>query len=442
MKKTISILMALIMVLAAFTVSFAAVALPSDALGNEALSEALEELMERGAVTGDTDGLFHPEQNLTRAQVSAIIVRAIGLSDEDLERYASLKRFNDLENAKWAAPFINFMAETGIASGYPDGGFGPSNNVTIGELFTFLDRACGIDPDEREEGAHWAAGYVNSAVTNGFLKNVELPEDLNGFASKAQAVIAIYNGKDKLVKPEAPAEDSKTEEESGKDESTPESGSADTGSTEESHAGTVVNTVPIGANVGNSGKYYVVINDVESVRDSAHDDAVAEIEALIGGKEREFLANPSGELTAMLDNLSGTGAFEGTVYELNIKNDEVRDIATLGSKEYAALGTVKNQYFKEIRETALTAGSWLTVLDADSERNMVKLKDADGSELGWVEINPEAAIYFLDKDGEDYEYEASSVKSLKEGRLIRLYQINKHDGDTVADIIVFKKADA
>ena len=70
-KKLIRIAAAaMCMAMAASNIAFAA-EVPEDVKnsGIGGLSEAVSELMDEGIITGDDDGLFHPLDNLTRAQV-------------------------------------------------------------------------------------------------------------------------------------------------------------------------------------------------------------------------------------------------------------------------------------------------------------------------------------------------------------------------------------
>ena len=49
---------------------------PADVVG-EPVEEAVTALFERGIITGDENGLFNPQQNLTRAQACIIVVKSM-----------------------------------------------------------------------------------------------------------------------------------------------------------------------------------------------------------------------------------------------------------------------------------------------------------------------------------------------------------------------------
>ena len=53
-----------------------AAAVPADVQGTDC-EAAVTKLVEENIVTGDTDGLYHPDKNLTRAEVSTLIAKAV-----------------------------------------------------------------------------------------------------------------------------------------------------------------------------------------------------------------------------------------------------------------------------------------------------------------------------------------------------------------------------
>ena len=105
---------------------------PSDVAGTSA-ETAVAALMETGAISGDTDGLFHPEANLTRAQVCKMLVTLIDPPKSVLTgtatQSAASSGFTDLAGASWAKSYIDYAAVNNIAMGYGDKTFKPSGNV-------------------------------------------------------------------------------------------------------------------------------------------------------------------------------------------------------------------------------------------------------------------------------------------------------------------------
>jgi hypothetical protein len=84
---------------------------------------------------------YSPGQNVTRGQMAAFIYRAAG-KPSFTPTAADLARFSDINNEhpdfKKA---IMWMASNGITNGYGNGKFGPSDQVTRGQMAAFIYRA-------------------------------------------------------------------------------------------------------------------------------------------------------------------------------------------------------------------------------------------------------------------------------------------------------------
>lgn len=186
MKKISRILaIALCIALVMSSVAFAAV--PSDVKG-ASLETAVGALMDAGAITGDTDGLFHPEANLTRAQVVAMIVKLVDADGAE----TLVAPYADLSGYGWAAPYIKYANINGIANGYGDGTFKPGANVTFAELVAFVVQAAGYDSNDL--AGKWPTNYINKAKELGFLAGVKAPKNPTAtLATKADAALVIYN---------------------------------------------------------------------------------------------------------------------------------------------------------------------------------------------------------------------------------------------------------
>ncbi|MHC0037885.1 S-layer homology domain-containing protein [Pseudoneobacillus sp. C159] len=85
-------------------------------------------------MSGKGNGIFDPEGNLTRAQMSAILVNAYSLSG------TYEKGFSDVTPDYWASKQIQALAANGITTGYPDGTFKPGGTVTRVQYSAFLYR--------------------------------------------------------------------------------------------------------------------------------------------------------------------------------------------------------------------------------------------------------------------------------------------------------------
>ena len=77
MKKVLSFVLVLSMILGSFGMAFAAA--PSDVVGKD-YEDAVNVLMELGVVDGYKDGTYRPENVVTRAEMATLIIKALGRS--------------------------------------------------------------------------------------------------------------------------------------------------------------------------------------------------------------------------------------------------------------------------------------------------------------------------------------------------------------------------
>ena len=87
-----------------------------------------------GIAGGFPDGSFRPSATVSRGQMAAFLARA-----RDLEEVAD-GPFSDVAGTEHAG-FINAVAAIGIAGGFPDGTFRPSEPTTRAQMASFLFRA-------------------------------------------------------------------------------------------------------------------------------------------------------------------------------------------------------------------------------------------------------------------------------------------------------------
>ena len=176
MKKTLVVLLALMMVFA-----FAATAMAADeqyvpyndiADQDVEIQTAIERLTILGALKGyDAEGTrFAPSQLITREEFATIGVRIAGMEDQ-VALYASMaSAFKDVEEGRWSEGYINAANANGIMIGRGNGVFDPKANVTMQEVATVLLRAVGYD--DRLPGA-WPSDYNTKAVNVGLTEYVD-----------------------------------------------------------------------------------------------------------------------------------------------------------------------------------------------------------------------------------------------------------------------------
>jgi hypothetical protein len=97
-------------------------------------------LITKDIVSGYPDGTFRPNNNVTRGQAAKIVANAGGYNDRIP---VARQTFRDVPNTQPFWLYIERAAAHGILAGYPDGTFHPNNNVTRGQLAKIAAKAAG-----------------------------------------------------------------------------------------------------------------------------------------------------------------------------------------------------------------------------------------------------------------------------------------------------------
>lgn len=454
----------LVIMLFATSSAFAATVVPTDVKDTQ-WEKAVEALAQAGVISGDTDGLFHAENNLTRAQACIIIVKTINPPSAWVKGTATQpaikSSFTDLRGYKWAEGYIGYAVEKGIVKGYPDGTFKPGNKVGTNEMLAMVLRAAGYT--EEQIGTNWPQDYINKAKDAGVLQGIE--ESYPEFASKGMAAQMTFNKMADIQK-STPTEEPQGPQ--GTDKDTPagipsvkdmiySSGKFDS-------ATTTFNNIKIAKNAtiytygsskdysktmtfsqtktdyrqdtvykyknvstpawykveneqitemllpmdsGFTGYVYCVVNDVLGTM-NAQGESVDAVETLTATKAITWLGE-KGEKAPTLT------AGDGTVYELEMKNGQFRDVATAGSGQ--------GKMFKE-----LTNGNWEAV-------NTTKDNVVETATTGLIAMKSNASVYVWEE--KDKEYRPGTLSSIYQAKSIRAYDVSDDD-DVSADIIVVK----
>ena len=116
---------------------------------------------------GFGDGTFRPSQPVTRAQMATFLVNALWLRDADLTP-APLPE--DVAGDDVHAEAVALLLASGIAGGFPDGTYRPSQPVTRAQMATFL--AAGLELDTEVELADDAAPSDIAGVHAGSIAAV------------------------------------------------------------------------------------------------------------------------------------------------------------------------------------------------------------------------------------------------------------------------------
>jgi hypothetical protein len=94
-------------------------------------SSTVRQLVYQGAVEGYPDGTFRPDRAITRAEFAAMITAALKVP---LDAHPGFLLLDDTSIPGWAYVPIMTAFKDGIIPGYTDGSFRPGNSITRGEI--------------------------------------------------------------------------------------------------------------------------------------------------------------------------------------------------------------------------------------------------------------------------------------------------------------------
>ncbi len=178
LKKVISAVAALAMSASTFTALAATFPdVPEDA----SYAQAVQELSALDVISGYDDGTFKPDELVTRAQITKMIVDA--LNERSMaEASKANSQFVDVpggDNPHWARGYINQGVADKFIAGYDSTHFGPDDNVTYVQAQKMLVSAIGYESYAQDAGG-WPNGYKAWASSQG------ITDGMSGIADDAE----------------------------------------------------------------------------------------------------------------------------------------------------------------------------------------------------------------------------------------------------------------
>ncbi len=163
--------------------------------------EAVDYVLVNGLMSGYGNGLFGPEDNLSRAQLCQIIYNL-----EGQPAATGGSAFTDVADGAWYFDAVTWAAENGIVGGYGGGLFGPEDNITREQLAAILYRYAqvkGYDVSVGEDTnilsyadaldvSEWAIPAMQWACGSGVIEGVtEATLVPGGTATRAQVATML-----------------------------------------------------------------------------------------------------------------------------------------------------------------------------------------------------------------------------------------------------------
>lgn len=185
-KRHLSTLLALCVVLTMLVCPAKAASGFPDVDEHAEYAEAVDYVSESGLMVGDENGNFNPNKIVTRAEMAVIVCRVAGKT----ENLSTSTAFSDVPANHWANKYIGKAVELDIVSGYGNGIYGPSDDLTYEQILAMVIRALGGTETANERGGY-PNGFISMAEEYGFLEGTAF--ELGKSIPRAEVATILYN---------------------------------------------------------------------------------------------------------------------------------------------------------------------------------------------------------------------------------------------------------
>jgi hypothetical protein len=156
--------------------------------------EAVDYVLTKGVMEGNSDGTFTPNGTLTRAQLAQILYNAAGKPEVTAEN-----PFTDVPETHWYAKAVIWAAQAGVVEGYGDGKFGPNDKISRQDLAVMLWRYAGepaatqtaLDFTDAAQASDYATAALLWASETGIVQGDNGKLSPKGSATRAEAATMV-----------------------------------------------------------------------------------------------------------------------------------------------------------------------------------------------------------------------------------------------------------
>lgn len=132
-------------------------------------------------IFGYADGTFRPDNNMSRAEATAIFARLI--SEKKGEKISGKSNFNDVSKNEWYSDYIGYLSKYGIIKGYSNSTFRPDDNVSRAEFVAMTVRFNSLFNDVKK--GSYTVKYTDVATNYWAYSDIAYAKNvgwLNGYA--------------------------------------------------------------------------------------------------------------------------------------------------------------------------------------------------------------------------------------------------------------------
>lgn len=179
---------------------------------NDWTTEALENAVENGLLSGFDDGTIKPNNNITRAQMATIIARSFGATAG-----ADISTFTDVTETDWFYDAFSKAVQMGAFNGNDLNQLNPNNPIKFEECFKVVACVFGLTANLREEELYkpndldkqdltvldkfsdgsdvsaWAKPYVAAIISGGYWDGIDGKLTPKAYITRAQFAVLMDN---------------------------------------------------------------------------------------------------------------------------------------------------------------------------------------------------------------------------------------------------------
>ena len=162
---------------------------------------SIEYLAEKNIVKGSENGMFFPENNITRAEFVTMLAK---ISGDDISGYTN-SPFGDVDYDDWFMPYVEWARTNGIVAGIREGVFAPKEKITREQMafiivkfadakgYTLTAKNNEITFADAEDIRSYSLDAVKRAQVSGIINGTNGKFYPESYATRAEASQMLYS---------------------------------------------------------------------------------------------------------------------------------------------------------------------------------------------------------------------------------------------------------
>ncbi len=136
---------------------------------------------------------------LKRSEAAAFIVKALGMQNKVLQQKDTYSQttFKDVPKTEWYAPYVGYMTQQNIITGYPDGSFKPNEFISEKAFFSMVLKAMGYTSSDYDWDTVNKTAY-EAGLVDDILYVFKVDDNANYL--RGDVVNTLYNALGKPMK--------------------------------------------------------------------------------------------------------------------------------------------------------------------------------------------------------------------------------------------------